>query len=174
MSEIIIANLMDPRCAGHSIIAQIENIFFETSTKKDFKDQKERDQFKWKYLGYYLSHYPQYAWIAVKEEQVLGYLIGMPFTQDHSLYQLQPHLKAFESHFQAYPAHLHINCHPLAQGQGVGRGLVSKFIQQLKFEKVPGLHIMTGPASDNRKFYQKLGFDFEVTANSILLMGIRI
>lgn len=174
MSETLIINFKHPLAAGQSIYSQVESIFFETSSKKEFKDAKECLDFKWKYLGFYLAHYPEYAWIAIKGDQVLGYVLGMPWSKDPSLYAIQPHLKAFEQFFETYPAHLHINCHPAAQGQGIGRKLVVNLLEQLRSQAVAGLHIMTGPASDNRLFYQKLGFDFEVTVNSILLMGIRI
>lgn len=174
MPETLIVNFKHPFAAGESIYSQVEDIFFETSSKKEFKDNKERDEFKWKYLGFYLAHYPEYAWIALNGDEVLGYVLGMPWSKDPSLYAIQPHLKPFESVFESYPAHLHINCHPKAQGKGIGRKLVMKLLDQLKSQGVSGLHIMTGPASDNRLFYQKLGFDFEVTINSILLMGISI
>lgn len=171
MSETIIFNYKDPRIQLGDYRSQIDAIFFEASSKKEFKDQQEKDAFNWKYLGFYLAHYPEYAWIAINEHKVLGYIVGMPFTQDPSLYQIQPHLKAFSEEFKVYPAHLHINCHESSRGLGIGKLLTVKLMDQLKREGVKGLHIMTGPASDNRAFYTKLGFDFEENRNSILLMG---
>lgn len=153
---------------------QLSEIFFETSTKKDFKDQKEKDAFLWKYVGFYLSHYSEYAWLAIQDGKLLGYVLGMPKTEDPDLYVIQPHLKAFQEHFKTYPAHLHVNCHASARGMGIGKSLVLKILGQLKDQKIPGLHIMTGPTSDNKVFYQKLGFDYEIEMNSILLMGTRL
>jgi GNAT superfamily N-acetyltransferase len=152
---------------------QLAEIFFETSTKKEFKDQKEKDVFYWKYVGFYLSHYSEFAWLAVQEGKLLGYVLGIPKTQELSLYAIQPHLQAFEEHFKTYPAHLHVNCHVDARGKGVGKMLVLKLLGQLKDRKIPGLHIMTGPTSDNKNFYRKLGFDYEIEMNSILFMGIK-
>jgi GNAT superfamily N-acetyltransferase len=174
MSETVIINFKHPLISQGDFKDQLSEIFFEASTKKEFKDQKEKDTFFWKYVGFYLSHYPEYAWLAVQDGKVLGYVLGMPFTQDPSLYAIQPHLKAFQDHFKLYPAHLHVNCHVDARGHGVGKKLVLQLISQLKDQKVPGMHIMTGPTSDNKVFYQKLGFDYEIEMNSILLMGIRI
>ena len=168
MSAVVIVNFAE------EFRSQLSEIFFETSTKKEFKDQKEKDVFFEKYVGFYLSHYSEYAWLAVQEGKLLGYVLGMPKTQDPSLYAIQPHLQAFEEHFNAYPAHLHVNCHVDARGKGVGKMLVQKLLGQLKDQNVSGLHIMTGPTSDNKVFYQKLGFDYEVEMNSILLLGIRI
>jgi len=168
MSETLILNYTE------SFLPQVSEIFFEASTKKDFKDQKEKDAFFWKYVGFYLVNFPQYAWLAINEGKVLGYVLGAPKTQDPNLYAIQPHLEAFEEHFTAYPAHLHINCHADARGQGVGKRLLLKLLSQLKVQGIRGLHIMTGPTSDNKAFYQKMGFDFEIAKNSILLMGIRL
>jgi GNAT superfamily N-acetyltransferase len=172
MSEIIIANFKDPRLSLIDAKVQVEEIFFDTSTKKDFKDEAERLAFRWKYLDFYLSHYPEYAWVAFKDGKVLGYVLGMPFTHDPSLYQIQPHLKVFEDQFLEFPAHLHINCHHSSRGLGVGRLLVKTLLDQLSKEGVKGLHIMTGTESENRHFYLKLGFLHQLERNNILLMGI--
>lgn len=174
MSEIIIFNFKDPRIQLGDFKTQVSEIFFESSTKKEFKDQKEKEAFEWKYLGFYLAYYPEYAWIALQDQQVLGYVLGMPFTQDPSLYAIQPHLKAFEEAFKKFPAHLHINCHADSRGKGVGKVLVNTILQQMRSEGIKGLHIMTGPQSDNRIFYQKLNFNYEFTLNSILFMGIAL
>lgn len=174
MSEIIIFNFKDPRVQWSDFKSQVTAIFFESSTKKDFKNQQEKDAFEWKYLGFYLAHYPEYAWVAVKNSKVLGYVLGMPFSQDPSLYGIQPHMRAFEERFKKYPAHLHINCHADSRGQGVGKMLVEKILSQMKQEGVKGLHIMTGPESENRHFYKKMHFNFEVTINSILFMGVEL
>ena len=171
MPETLILNYKDQRIQLADFRAQVDAIFFEASTRKEFKDQEEREAFNWKYLGFYLAHYPEYAWLALKEETVLGYVVGMPFSHDPSLYLLQPHLKAFASSFEKFPAHLHINCHPEARGLGVGKRLVLQLVEQLKSEGVVGLHILTGSSSDNRFFYEKLGFDSLRIEGSILLMG---
>lgn len=174
MSETLIFNYKDPRVQFGDYRSEVDEIFFEASTKKEFKDANEKEAFNWKYLGFYLAHYPEYAWLAVKDDKVLGYVVAMPFSQDPSLYQIQPHMAAFSDEFKTYPAHLHINCHESARGLGIGRKLMQSLLEQLKAQGVKGLHIMTGPDSENRAFYTKLGFNFEEVRNSILLMGIRL
>lgn len=171
MSALVILNYKDPRIQFSDYRSQIDAIFFEASTKKEFKDAQDKAAFNWKYLGFYLSHYPEYAWIAVRDLQLLGYVVGMPFSHDPSLYKIQPHMMDFAEEFKNYPAHLHINCHESSRGMGVGKLLTLQLIEQLKQQGVKGLHIMTGPTSDNRYFYSKLGFNFEHTKNSILFMG---
>jgi ribosomal protein S18 acetylase RimI-like enzyme len=57
-----------------------------------------------------------------------------------------------------YPAHLHIDLLPEAQGQGLGRSLVEVMLAALRSRGVPGLHLV---ASDRNTgalaFYDRLG-----------------
>lgn len=153
---------------------ELREIFFESSTKKEFKDVAEKEAFFQKYLGFYLEHYPELAWVAMSDK-VLGYVVVSPESNSEELTKLQPHLKTFDSECEKFPAHLHINCHSDSRGLGVGSKLIHKVVQTLKKNNIKGLHIMTGLASKNRSFYKKLGFSFEVERNfhgsSILFMG---
>lgn len=166
-----------PKTFSQKQIAELKEIFFESSSKKDFKDKAEKEAFYDKYLGFYLTYYADFFWVA-EADKILGYLAGSPSTDDSRLHQIQPHLKVFESYFKDYPAHLHINLHSEARGMGLGGKLVNEFKKQLQESKITGLHIMTGTDSRNKSFYQRLGFDFEVTlnflGNPILLMGSRM
>lgn len=164
MPEIMI------RPFGPEFEAEVREIFFESSTRKDFRDHAEKEAFYQKYVGFYLSHYPDYCWVALND-RVLGYVLGMPKTADQRLEAIQPHLAKFEDLFERFPGHLHINCHQASRGQGVGALLVSKMIQELAQKGLPGLHIMTGAESRNRSFYQRLGFNYEVVREGILFMG---
>jgi ribosomal protein S18 acetylase RimI-like enzyme len=58
-----------------------------------------------------------------------------------------------------YPAHLHIDLHPRAQGQGAGRRLVDTLVPALRRRGVPGVHL--GVDARNHRaigFYTHLGF----------------
>lgn len=60
---------------------------------------------------------------------------------------------------EQYPAHLHIDLLPRAQGQGWGRELMQTFWQHLRDQRVTGVHL--GVSAKNMggiAFYQKLGF----------------
>lgn len=157
------------------IITGMREIFFETSNKKEFKNEEDREQFFLKYLGFYLKFYPQFAWIALEKNKVLGYVVSMPKSQDPDIYALQPHMPIFEEFFNTYPSHLHINLHQDARGMGLGSKLLKECEKALQAAKITGLHIMTGPGSRNINFYKKLGFTFEVELNfhgsPILFMG---
>ncbi len=155
-------------------IQELKEIYFESSTRKDFKDEADKEAFFQKYLGFYLTHFPQHVWVA-KSDRILGYMVAAPETRNTELYRLQPHLGTFEAYFGEFPAHLHVNFHADARGMGLGSKLFSELASEFKRLKITGVHIMTGPDSRNKSFYLRLGFHFEVTltfqGHPILLMG---
>ncbi len=155
-------------------LSELKDIFFESSTKKSFKDQAEKEAFFYKYLGFYLEHFPELCLVAV-DKKVLGYVVTSPESISPELLSLQPHLRSFEEYFNKYPAHLHINCHVDSRGQGIGSKLISETEKKLSAMKIKGLHIMTGHDAANQSFYKKLGFNFQVVedfqGSQILFMG---
>ena len=167
----MIFNYEHPHVVNLDVREQVRDIFFESSSKKDFKSQEEKDSFRWKYLDFYLTHYSEFAWVALGQKKVLGYIIGMPLSSDPKLYEIQPHMKKFENLFSEYGAHLHINCHADARGRGVGSKLVTHFMRKLNDHRIPGVHIITGPESKNKEFYRKLGFEFECEREGMCFMG---
>ena len=59
-----------------------------------------------------------------------------------------------------YPAHLHIDLHPRAQGQGLGGRMMDTLFDALGARHVAGVHL--GVAAANHRaigFYTHLGFD---------------
>lgn len=64
------------------------------------------------------------------------------------------------SESQAYPAHLHIDLLPRAQGGGNGKRLMLAFLQVLRDQGVTGVHL--GVSRDNHRavaFYHRVGFE---------------
>ncbi len=58
-----------------------------------------------------------------------------------------------------YPAHLHIDLLPAAQGRGLGRGLMTAFLQGLRAAGVARVHLGMVPTNTGaRAFYDRLGF----------------
>jgi ribosomal protein S18 acetylase RimI-like enzyme len=155
-------------------LPEMKEIFFESSTKKDFKDEAEKEAFFFKYLGYYLKQFPDLALVAVSDK-VLGYVVSAPVSDGSDLFKIQPHLELFQSEFDSFPAHLHINCHHESRGLGIGSKLILEMEKMLKALKITGVHIMTGPLSENRSFYKKLGYTHSIEQNfhdsPILFMG---
>lgn len=158
-------------------LAAVEEIFFLTAAIEEFSSSASREAFKFKYLGYYLDNFPHLTLVAKKEGIVLGYCLGSDETSE-AFYQYQPHLQLFSEFFEDFPAHLHINLHPKAQGLGIGQLLMGRWQALIKQNPlIRGLHIMTGPEARNRRFYQRLGFLTEhvrvFKGHSILFMGKR-
>lgn len=58
-----------------------------------------------------------------------------------------------------YPAHLHIDLLPIAQGQGLGRKIINTFTDRLKELNVPSLHLEVGKRNEGAvAFYERVGF----------------
>jgi ribosomal protein S18 acetylase RimI-like enzyme len=156
------------------MLSEVSEIFFETSAIKEFKDHSTKEAFFYKYLGYYLEHYPQLAFVVV-DKDVLGYVVAASDTLAKDLISIKSHLELFSLEINSYPAHLHINFHISAQGKGFGRKLVGQVEDVLRAHDIKGLHIMTGEDAQNRFFYQKLGFTFQSVkdfqGSGILFMG---
>lgn len=163
------------RTYSQEMLSELRDIFFETSSIKEFKDEASKEAFFMKYLGFYLKQYPHLCFVVESEKRILGYVVGASESLSESLLSLQPHLELFRNEIINYPAHLHINFHRDAQGQGFGRKLINHLEGVLKTHDINGLHIMTGALEPNRFFYQKLGFTFEIVkdfqTSSILFMG---
>jgi len=59
-----------------------------------------------------------------------------------------------------YPAHLHIDLLPEAQGQGLGRTLIETFLNRLIELKIRGVHLEVGKKNEGAiKFYERVGFE---------------
>ncbi|WP_035812931.1 GNAT family N-acetyltransferase [Jiangella gansuensis] len=58
-----------------------------------------------------------------------------------------------------YPAHLHIDMLPRAQGHGMGRALMERLLAALRDAGAPGVHLGVGAANVRAiGFYERMGF----------------
>ncbi|MCW3492147.1 GNAT family N-acetyltransferase [Microbacterium sp. SSM24] len=58
-----------------------------------------------------------------------------------------------------YPAHLHIDLLPEAQGHGLGRRLIGTLVAELRRQRVAGLHLVASPDNAGAiAFYPRVGF----------------
>lgn len=164
MSKIVVTSFVP------SLAPQLEDIFFESSTVKSFSTPIKRAQFYYKYLGFYLEHYPDFIWVALNEDkQCIGYLLGAP--ESYSVLALQPHMEVFKQYFEKFPAHLHMNTHRDFRGLGVGKLLLRAFEAQIQTKRLKGFHAITTPGSANRIFYHREGLNQEFEVNSLLFMA---
>lgn len=69
------------------------------------------------------------------------------------------HLRMPYLDLSPYPAHLHINTRAELRGSGIGTALMRAYLDQLRSENIPGVHLET--SSENKiavPWYEKLGF----------------
>lgn len=159
--EIHICSLSDLKGDAYAqALSNIEKIFFATSSRTEFSSPEQKENFYSNYTSYYVNHCPDWFYLAIKSNQVVGYLTGCPYSElaKPHLEQLIPTSALFTNCFQAYPAHLHINVDPSVQGQGLGAKLINHFTNQLKQADSTGVHLVTAASARNVSFYTKLGF----------------
>lgn len=142
-----------------SDLPRFREIFFLTSHRKNFASATDRDQFFERWTGYYLRSEPESIFVARDEAGTLvGYLTGC---KDTRLAPGQMN-SMWEDLYVRFPAHFHINCHPENQGLGIGSRLLERFTQALKEEGLGGVFLVTDPEAENKRFYSKNGFNFEL------------
>ena len=77
--------------------------------------------------------------------------------------------------FPDYPAHLHIDLLPHAQGGGWGRALMTQFLAALRASGVRGVHLGVGTRNAGAiKFYQRMGFTLLSEGNGALWYGMKL
>ena len=134
---------------------EVVNIFFESSSVKEFTDENSKAEFLYKYLGYYKVNYPEFFLVATFENQVLGYICGSPSSlNDSELLELLPHFSVFKDLYDDFPAHLHINLTEASRGRGIGSELIQRFESICSVS----VHLITSPTARNRDFYNKNGY----------------
>jgi ribosomal protein S18 acetylase RimI-like enzyme len=136
----------------------------------------------------YAARHPEFAFVVEAEDgRVIGYAVGTPDTrsfeawfrdrwwprfaerwpepaqertrQDGLLRYAYARAPGAEPYGDTYPAHLHIDLLPEAQGQGWGRRLIETLVAALRDAGVTGLHLVA--SADNTgavAFYRRLGF----------------
>jgi GNAT superfamily N-acetyltransferase len=147
-------------------------IFFESSARSEFESVEAKNDFLYKYLGYYRENYPDYFLVGVLEKEVMGYICGSPdSSKDLVLFDILPHYGLFKDLYSTYPAHLHINLSENSRGKGIG----SKLIRQFENLCQSPTHLITSPSARNRSFYLKNDYSFESVRSysntDILFMG---
>lgn len=156
------------------------------------------------YLEPYLRYPDGLGWVVDEDAGPVGYVVAVPDTVDFVAWWRRSWIVEFvERHGRAaerpeedwlfdggtrpelmlasaahahFPAHLHIDLLPEAQGRGLGRGLLRTLGVELERRAVSGVHLRVGEANlDAAAFYRRLGFDlpepFVMTSPSSRLAG---
>ncbi|MBI4828142.1 MAG: GNAT family N-acetyltransferase [Nitrospinae bacterium] len=139
-------------------IPALREIFFLSSTTKDFADGGEMEMFFNVWTSYYFEHEPELVYTISANGSPGGYLTGCadsaraaPWFARTESYPL------FSDWFHEYPAHFHINVHPRLRGQGLGSRLARRFFDDMKRRGAAGVHVVTAADARNTGFYQRLG-----------------
>jgi ribosomal protein S18 acetylase RimI-like enzyme len=147
-----------------------------------------REMFLDAFTTYYTDVAYHYLWVAYKDSALLGYIMGCPDTYDYNVWY-HTHITRVAWHaailryrgvftrkslgylwryvrlrvpyvdLSPYPAHLHINTRADRRGSGIGTALMKTYLDQLRNENVPGVHLET--TSENKiavSWYERLGF----------------
>jgi len=86
-------------------------------------------------------------------------LVAPPVSaEDHLVHLLHHPERNVRPELAAYPAHLHIDLLPQAQGRGLGRLLIGTFLAALRERSIPGVHLVTDRTNVAAVgFYRRLG-----------------
>lgn len=141
----------------------LDEVFFASSATQSFPSAEARDQFRERWLGRFLRHYPGWAFVAREAGgRVAGYIVGSP--DDPALTPLFSDVGYFPSiaHLtRRFPAGLHVNVRAGLRSAGLGARLIEFFAERAKDSGIPGLHVVTGEGLRNVGFYRRAGFTFE-------------
>ena len=139
------------------------------------------------FAGPYAALEPELTFVADDGNRVVGYILGTadtatfvkrfrtewlptvadrypevddPATPDQRMAPLLHHPeRMLRPEFADYPAHLHIDLLPEAQGAGNGRALMETFWTALRERGVPAVHLEMATSNTNaRAFYDRMGF----------------
>ncbi len=155
------------------------------------------------YVAPYVMFEPDLCFVLVQRDEVIGYILGtrdsaafagrcaqewfpqlrarypMPAADDQSpdaaLVRLFYQAAVPDPVWADYPAHLHIDLLPAAQGQGWGRVLMDTFFARLRLMGVPGVHL--GVATANPRavgFYAWMGLHVLRTDEESQVLGLRL
>lgn len=152
----------------------------------------------------YVTLEPDWAWVVDDGTRVVGYIIAAPDTSRFVERYREEWLPGFAAKYthvdppvsadehmrhlgfwpermlidevDEYPAHLHIDLLPEAQGGGRGRALIETLAGALREAGIPGLHLSMDPANTGaRAFYDRLGFtELPSSTPDSPLLGLRL
>jgi len=140
------------------------------------------------YLEPYLRYPDGWGWVVDEGRGPVGYIVAVADTaafvdwwrcswikefvdrhgreaqraQERWLFEAatRPEMMLTGDSWEHFPAHLHIDLLPEAQGRGLGRELLRTLGQELERAGVPGVHLRVGEANvDAAAFYRRLRFD---------------
>lgn len=150
----------------------------------------------------YVTRHPDFAFVVAGPDGVVGYIVAAPDTnafyewfrevwwpprrsryadatgapdpRDAHFVAHADGLRAgAEEHAARYPAHLHIDLLPEAQGRGLGRSLIRMLTEKLQASGVPGLYLVASATNTGAvAFYPRVGFEALPSAEGVRAFGM--
>lgn len=142
------------------VVSGIDRIFFESSNTKSFDSEDTRAAFRERWLGRYLTHDPEFAYLALAADgAVAGYLVGsIEDPAATARFADIGYFAALSEHTKRFPAHLHVNVDPAFRNHGLGGHLIDRFVADARAAGAPGGHVVTSEGAANIGFYNRNGF----------------
>jgi GNAT superfamily N-acetyltransferase len=141
-------------------LGDIDNIFFQSSAKRDFSSQEEKQAFREMSLGRYIEKHRGSFFVALDADgRAVGYLAGClenPITLNH--FNDVAYFRSIEDICRDYPAHLHVNVAKRHRNRGLGTALVGRFVEWAKLHSLEGIHLVTSSTARSIPFYRRSGF----------------
>ena len=157
--------------------ADIDHVFFSSSTTQHFESDAERDAFRERWLGRYFRHFPDRIWIArTGDGRAIGYVAGsIADPARDPVFSDLPFLQQFAEASARFPSHLHVNLAQGWRGQGIGALLVTAFCDHARDAGAPGVHVVTQKGMRNVGFYAANGFseraDVTLGGSQLVFLG---
>jgi GNAT superfamily N-acetyltransferase len=141
-------------------IPALDRIFFESSHTKSFPSEEARQVFRQRWLGRFLSHYPEWAYLAIAPSgDLAGYLVASTDDPAHSsLFEDIGYFRDLTALTAAFPAQLHVNLAPQYRGAGWGSKLIDALVSDLRSAGISGVHVVTSRGDRNARFYEANSF----------------
>ena len=149
-----------PDAEQRRLMADVDHVFFSSSNTQSFESDTAKAAFRTRWLGRYLQHFPQYAFLARESAgRPVGYVVGSVADPARDpIFSDLPFLSAFAEASARYPAHLHVNLVEARRGQGLGVRLIETFSDAARRDGAPGVHVVTQRGARNVRFYRANGF----------------
>ena len=153
------------------------------------------------YVGPYMEFEPQSVFILEDDQGPCGYIMGVLDSQTYYQWMHSEWLPKIRVDYKKptgnpdtwdetekitnllfhpvsqrllpdFPAHLHIDLLSQAQGKGQGKLMMDRFIDYLRYNKIPGVHLELSSKNDRAfNFYRKYGMQELDRDNESIIMG---
>ena len=153
------------------------------------------------YVGPYMEFEPQSVFILEDDQGPCGYIMGVLDSQTYYQWMHSEWLPKIRVDYKKptgnpdtwdetekitnllfhpvsqrllpdFPAHLHIDLLSRAQGKGQGKLMMDRFIDYLRYNNIPGVHLELSSSNDRAfNFYRKYGMQELDRDNESIIMG---